>query len=72
MTEKLVCIAEGSIPKKYVIVWKSTHPWLSLEREEAVRRKHEAQGTDLEREIAKECSAVLMQHHNAFMEKMRT
>ena len=72
MTEKLLCIAEGSIPKKQVNVRKSTHPWLSTECEEAVRRKHNAQGTDTEREMAQECSAVLMQHHYAFIQKTRS
>ena len=72
LTEKLLCIAERSIPKKQVSVKKSTHPWLSTECEEAVRRKHNAQGTDTEREMAQECSAVLMQHHYAFIQKTRS
>ena len=62
MTEKLLCIVEGRIPKKSVTVRKSTHPWLLVGSKEAVRRKHGAQGTDLEWEIVKECSEVLMQH----------
>ena len=71
MTEKLLHIAEESIPKKMVTVKKSTHPWLSSECEEAVRRKHAAEGTDRESDMAKECSAVFMEHHYAFINKMR-
>ena len=72
LTEKLLHIAEETIPKKTVTVHKSKHPWLSSECEEAVRRKHEAQGTDRESDMAKECSAVLMEHHYAFINRMRT
>ena len=71
MTEKLLHIAEETITKKMVTVKKSTHPWLSSECEEAVRRKHAAQGTDRESDMAKECSAAFMEHQYAFINKMR-
>ena len=70
MRKKLLHIDEERIPKKMATVKKSTHPWLSSECEEAVRRKHAAQGTDRESDMAKECSAVFMEHHYAFINKM--
>ena len=71
MTEKLLDMAEDNVPKRTVQMRKSTHPWLTERGEEAVRRKHEAQGTDRETDIARECSAILMEDQYAFVHKMR-
>jgi len=50
MTEKLLHIVDDNIPKRCVSIRKTTHPWLTQRREDAVRRKHEAQGSDREAE----------------------
>ena len=72
LTEELLRIAEESIPKRSVTIRKSTHPWLTERGEEAVRRKHAAQGTEQEAEAARECSDILMEEHYDFVRKMRT
>ena len=71
MTEQLLHIAEDNIPNRLVSIRKSTHPFLTERREEAVRRKHEAQGTDREAAAAQECSAILLDEHYDFVRKMR-
>ena len=70
-TEQLFRIAEKNIPKRSVTIRKSTHPWLTERGEEAVRRKHAAQGTEQEAEAARECSDILMEEHYDFVRKMR-
>ena len=50
---------------------KTTHPWLTQRREEAVRQKHEAQGTEREAEAARECSETLLEEHYDFVRSMR-
>ena len=72
LTEQLLRIAGENIPKRSVTIRKSTHPWLTERGEEAVRRKHAAQGTEKEAEAASECSNILMEEHYDFVRKMRT
>ena len=71
LTEKLLHIAEDNIPKRCVSIKKTTHPWLTQRGEEAVRRKHEAQGTEREAEAARECSETLLEEHYDFVRSMR-
>ena len=52
MTETLLRIAEETIPRRIANIRKSTHPWLTERGEDAVRRKHAAQGTEQEAEAA--------------------
>ena len=72
LTETVLRIAEERIPKGSLTIRKSTHPWLTERGEEAVRRKHAAQGTEQEAEAARECSDILMEEHYDFVRKMRT
>ena len=72
LTEQLLQIAEDNIPKRFLKISKSTHPWLTEPGEEAVRRKHAAQGTEQEAEAARECSDILMDEHYDFVRKMQT
>ena len=67
LTDELLKIAEENIPKRFVKVRKSTHPWLTERREEAVRRKHAAQGTEQEAEAARECNGILLDEHYDFV-----
>ena len=71
LTEKLLHIAEDNIPKRCVSIKKTTHPWLTQRGEEAVRQKHEAQGTEREAEAARECSETLLEEHYDFVRSMR-
>ena len=48
------------------------HPWLTKRGEDAVRRKHAAQGTEHEAEAARECSEILVAEHFDFFEKNAT
>ena len=61
MTDTLLNLAEDNIPRRSVTIHKSTHPWLTERGEEAVRRKHVAQGSAVEAEAARECSAILLE-----------
>lgn len=54
LTKQLLHIAEHNIPRRSVKIRKSTHPWLTERGEEAVRRKHGAQGTEQEADAARE------------------
>ena len=40
-------------------------------REDAVRRKHEAQGSDREAQAARECSEILLDERHDFVRKMQ-
>ena len=71
MTETLLRIAEENIPRRIANIRKSTHPWLTKRGEDAVRRKHAAQGTEHEAEAARECSEILLAEHYDFFEKTR-
>ena len=62
-TEELLSIAEENIPKRTASIRKTTHPWLTERGEEAVRRKHAAQGTEQEAVAARECSEILLEEH---------
>ena len=53
MTDTLLNLAEDNIPRRSVTIHKSTHPWLTERGEEAVRRKHAAQGSAVEAEAAR-------------------
>ena len=66
-TEELLNIAEENIPRRSANIRKSTHPWLTERGEEAVRRKHAAQGTEQETEAARECSEILLEEHYDFV-----
>ena len=72
LTEQLLQIAEANVPTRFLKISKSTHPWLTERGEEAVRRKHAAQGTEQEAEAARECSNILMDEHYDFVWKMQT
>ena len=52
-------------------IGKSTHPWLTERGEEAVQRKHAAQGTEQEAEAARERSDMLLEEHYDYVGKMR-
>ena len=71
LTEQLLQIAEDNIPRRAVKIKKSTHPWLTERGEDAVRRKHAAQGTEHEAAAARECSDILLEEHYEYMGKMR-
>ena len=71
MTDKLLHIVDGNIPKRCVIIWKTKHPWPTTRPEDAVRRKHEAQGGDREAEAARECNEILLDEHYDFVRKMK-
>ena len=71
MTEKLLHIVDDNIPKRCVSIRKTTHPWVT-QGEDAVRRKHEAQGSDREAEAARECSEILLDEHYDFVRRKRT
>ena len=71
LTEQLLQIANDNIPRQSVNIKKPTHPWLTERGEEAVRRKHAAQGTEQEAELARECSEILMEEHYEYVAKMR-
>ena len=71
MTETLLKLAEDNIPRRTAAIQKSTHPWLTERGEEAVRRKHAAQGSAMEAEAARECSAILLEEHYAYVQTMR-
>ena len=66
-TEELLRIAEENIPKRSTSIRKTTHPWLTERGEEAVRRKHAAQGTEQEAVAARECSEILLEEHYDFV-----
>ena len=63
LTEQLLRIIEDNIPRRAVKIRKTTHPWLTERGEEAVRRKHEAQGTEQEADAAREYSEILLEEH---------
>ena len=67
LTEQLLHIAEDNIPRRSVKIKKSSHPWLTEHGEEAVRRKHEAQGTEQEAEAARECNEILLEEHDEYI-----
>ena len=71
LTEQLLRITEDNIPRRAVKIRKTTHPWLTERGEEAVRRKHEAQGTEQEADAARECSETLLEEHYEYIGKMR-
>ena len=68
-TEELLRIAEENIPKRSASIRKTTHPWRTERDEEAVRRKHAAQGTEQEAVAARECSEILLEEHYDFVRK---
>ena len=72
MTDTLLNLAEDNIPRRSVTIHKSTHPWLTERGEEAVRRKHAAQGSAVEAEAARECSAILLEEQYAYVQTMRS
>ena len=67
LTEQLLRITEDNIPRRAVKIRKTTHPWLTERGEQAVRRKHEAQGTEQEADAARECSETLLEEHYEYM-----
>ena len=71
LTDRLLELAEASIPKRTVQTRKSSHPWLTEKGEEAVKRKHAAQGTESENEAARECSRVLMEEWHGYVRRTR-
>ena len=71
-TEELLSIAEENIPKRTASIRKTTHPWLTERGEEAVRRKHAAQGTEQEAVAARECSEILLEEHYDYVGNMRS
>ena len=71
MTETLLKLAEDNITRRTAAIQKFTHPWLTERGEEAVRRKHAAQGSAMEAEAARECSAILLDAHYAYVQTMR-
>ena len=70
-TEELLRIAEENIPKRSGSIRTTTHPWLTERGEEAVRRKHAAQGTEQEESAARECSNIMLEEHYDFIGNMR-
>ena len=66
LSEKLLHLTKNNIPKRSVNIKKSTHPWLTERREEVVRRKRAAQGTEQEAEAARKCNDILMEEHYDF------
>ena len=66
-TEELLRITEKNIPRRSASIRKTTHPWLTERSEEAVRRKHEAQGTEQEAAAACECSDIRFEEHYDFV-----
>ena len=53
-TKHLLQIHDDNITSRSVIVKKSTQPWFAERGEEAVMRKHTAQGTEQKVELARE------------------
>ena len=72
MTDTLLNLAEDNIPRRSVTIHKSTHPWLTERGEEAVRRKHAAQGSPVKAETASECSAIILEEQYAYVQTMRS
>ena len=68
----IIAHSRGEHPRRSASIKKSTHPWLTERGEEAVRRKHAAQGTGQETEAARECNDILLEEHYDFVAKMRS
>ena len=71
MTDKILRMRKGAFPQKCGNAEIHAPLWLSVECEQAMRRKHMAQSTHRKLDMMKECSAVFMQHYCAFIFKMR-
>ena len=52
MTETLLKLNENNIPRRSVVIQKSTPPLLTERGEETARRKHAAYGSAMETELA--------------------
>ena len=67
----LLQIHNDNITSRSVIVKKSTQPWFAERGEEAVMRKHTAQGTEQKVELAREWSELLMEEHYKYFADIR-
>ena len=71
LIEQLLQIAENNIPTRTVNIKKFTRLWLTERSEDAVSRKHAAQGTDHEAAAARACSYMVVKEHHEYNENMR-
>jgi len=60
LTAEILKIGTQFIPRRHLYERKSTHPWINEEVVRAVRDKLAAQGTTMEADLTKRCSACIM------------
>ena len=64
MTEKLLHIVDYNIPKPWLCIRKTTHPWLTQQKANAVKRKHKIQGSDRKAKAARQCNEISINGHH--------
>ena len=71
LTETNLRHAKSAIGKKQVKEIKSTHPWLTKEVKAAIKAKHSAASTDLEREVVEEYSRAIMTARENYIKRVK-
>jgi len=69
LTNTVLAIASGFIPKAVLRERKSTHPWVNQRVIKLVLEKRSAEGTDLEAECASQCSAGILEEYQKYIVK---
>ena len=71
LTDTIIALSEESIGKKTMVERKTTHPWINEKVEQAIKRRNAAEGTSFENMATIECSEVMLQEREAYIEKTR-
>ena len=71
VTERLLAALEKHVPSKKLQERKGTHPWLTDEVLELVRKKRDAEGTEAETQAAEACSDALLKAYKAWVQRTR-
>ena len=71
LTNVVLQLAEGFVPKKSVVDRKSTHPWLNERVVKLVQSKEEAEGTERELEAAEACSTAVLEEYRTYVSRTK-
>ncbi len=70
-TETIVKVLDETVPVKEIVTRSSVHPWLNDRCRHAIDARIEAQGTDQEIPARDECSRILLEEHDRYVNKVR-
>ena len=72
LTEKVLQAVEKWVPKRTVKEKKSMHQWLNERVMKLVAEKHDAEGTEKEKEAAEACSKGVLEEYKKHFQRNST